>query len=164
MVVRRGTGAGKAGKITVQDHVLGLLAEMDQRYRSVLAEMDLRYQQRFDAQQRALDAAFLSAEKAVQAALIAAEKAVVKAETATERRIEGLNELRSIVNDISNLQMPRSEAEQRLTALSEKIGEVKETAGTQRDRGLGLNSGWIYLIGAVSVAGSVVSLIMALTR
>lgn len=130
----------------------------------VLAEMDLRYQQRFDAQQRALDAALLAAEKAVQSALVAAEKAVTKAEVSTERRIEGLNELRSIVNDISNLQMPRAEAEQRMTALAERIEEVKQVAGTQRDRGLGLNAGWGYLIGAVGLLGGIVTLVLVLTN
>jgi chromosome segregation ATPase len=164
----------KTENVSVLDHVLALLVELDLRYKMLLAEMDLRYQQRFDAQTRALDAALLAAEKAVQTALTAAEKAVSKAEVATERRIEGLNELRSIVNDISKLQMPRAEAEQRLTALSEKIEEVKSSAsakieevkaiaGTQRDRGLGLNAGWAYLIGGVALLGGIITVVLRLT-
>jgi len=150
-------------KVSALDHMIAMLTELDLRYKMLLAEMDLRYQQRFDAQSLALSAALLAAEKAVQTALTAAEKAVNKAEIATERRIEGLNELRSIVNDIGKLQMPRAEAEQRLSSLAEKVEEVKMIAGTQRDRGLGLNSGWAYLVGAVVLLGGVITLALKLT-
>lgn len=161
MVARRGTGSGQAGDITVLDHILALLAELDIRYRLLLAEMDLRYQQRFDAQSLALSAALLSAEKAVQTALATADRAVIKAETATEKRFDAVNEFRAAYQDVISQQMPRAEAEQRLSALAEKVNEVKEIAGTQRDRGLGLNAGWAYLLGAVGLIGGVVSLVLA---
>jgi hypothetical protein len=96
------------------------------------AATDLRYQQRFEAQSDALAAAFLSqqtamqtaftvAEKAVQAALAAADRAVSKAELAADKRFEALNELREMLTTaLANL-MTRAEAEQRFTAVSEKM-------------------------------------------
>jgi hypothetical protein len=142
-MARRGTGAGKAGEITVQDHILALLAEMD-----------LRYQQRFDAQSLALNAALLSAEKAVQTALIAAEKAVAKAETAAEKRFDAVNEFRGAYQDIIAQQMPRVEAEQRLTAMAEKIDDLK---GSNR---AGANALWGYMAAAAAIAVAVIALIL----
>jgi hypothetical protein len=145
--------------ISVLDHVV-----------SLLAEMDLRYQQRYDAQTKALDAAFLAQQAAVQAALLAQEKAVAtallaadravtKAEIATEKRIEGLNELRGIVQDVGALQMPRSEAEQRLSAVSEKIDELKTGANLGQGRTAGTTALIGYLIAAAAVVVAIVSLI-----
>lgn len=159
MVARRGTGAGKAGQITIQDHVLALLAEMDQRYRVVLVEMDLRYQQRFDAQTRALDAALLAAEKAVQTALTAAEKAVTKAETAAEKRFDSVNEFRSAYQDIITQQMPRVEAEQRLTAITERINELRAVSSSGTGRREGSTTLLLGLIAAASVVIAAISLI-----
>ena len=121
--------------------------------RALLAEMDLRYQQRYDAQIKALDAALLAAEKAVQTALTAAEKAVTKAETAAEKRFEGLNELRGIVSDVGQLQMPRAEAEQRLTGMAKEIDELKRS----RDQGTGARSLWGYLVAGVGLALAIVA-------
>jgi len=140
-VARRGTGTGKAGKISILDHVLGLLAEMD-----------LRYQQRFDAQTRALDAALLAAEKAVQTALTAAEKAVTKAEVAAEKRFDAVNEFRGAYQDIIAQQMPRVEAEQRLNALAEKIDDLKAIASSAAGRSGGFDTGWKVLVAAVTLA------------
>lgn len=94
----------------------------------VSSQDDLRrhLDERYETQRREVDRAFAAAEKAVQAALAAAEKAVAKAEVATEKRIEGLNELRVVVQDISKLQMPRTEAENRLAAITANVDELKE--------------------------------------
>ncbi|MES2211467.1 MAG: hypothetical protein V4515_14985 [Chloroflexota bacterium] len=143
-MARRGTAMGKAGEISVLDHVLALLAESD-----------LRYQQRFDAQTRALDAALLAAEKAVQTALTAAEKAVTKAEIAAEKRFDAVNEFRGAYQDIIAQQMPRNEAEQRLTAMAEKIDDLK---GSSRAGAVAL---WSYLVGA---AGIVIAVVAFATR
>jgi hypothetical protein len=122
-------------------------------------EKDLRDQQRYDAQQKALEAALLAQEKAVATAMAAAEKAVVKAELAVDKRIEGLNELRGIVSDISTLQMPRIEADQRFGALSSKVDELKVTVTTSAGRSSGIQAGWGYLVALVVVAGGIAGLI-----
>jgi hypothetical protein len=94
---------------------------MDDKNNPTLREMidlltkqtDLRYTERFDAQERA-----------VAAALASAKEAVTKAEVATEKRLEGLNELRQVVQDILNKTMPRVEAEQSLQSLREKLDTI----------------------------------------
>lgn len=126
----------------------------------LIAAMDRRYQERFEAQTKALDAAFLAAEKAVQTALAAAEKAVVKAEVAAEKRFDGVNEFRQLVTDLVREQMPRAEAEQRLTAMAEKIDEVKLVLSQSQGRGAGLSAGWGYLLGAASLIGLAVTLLV----
>jgi multidrug resistance efflux pump len=91
---------------------------MDDKNNPTLREMidlltkqtDLRYTERFDAQERA-----------VTAALASAKEAVTKAEVATEKRLESLNELRQVVQDILNKTMPRVEAEQSFKSLQEKL-------------------------------------------
>lgn len=95
---------------------------MDERTRHAEKAVGLA----FENQQTAMAAALAAAEKAVTAALTSAEKAVAKAELSTEKRIEGLNELRRVVNDISALQMPRAEAEQRIAQVDSGLDELKE--------------------------------------
>ncbi len=121
---------------------------------ALLREKDARDQQRFDAQSLALNAALLSAEKAVQTALIAAEKAVTKAETAAEKRFDAVNEFRGAYQDIIAQQMPRAEAEQRLTSMAEKLDDLK---GSSR---AGANALWGYLAAAAAIAVAVVALIL----
>lgn len=82
--------------------------------------------ERFTAQKTAMDAALKAAEKITAAAMVSAKEAVTKAELATEKRMEGLNELRGVVTDISALQMPRAECEQRIAALDAAIDDLKE--------------------------------------
>lgn len=169
--------------ISVFSHVKVLLDERDKHITALLSEMDLRYQQRYDAQIKALDAALLAAEKAVQTALTAAEKAVTKAEVAAEKRFDSVNEFRQLVNDVISQQMPRSEAQQRLTSLTERIGrettslsermdrdvrgimvsidELKNDSISRAGRGTGLKDGWGYLVGLISFIATVITIIVA---
>jgi hypothetical protein len=117
--------------ITILDHVIALLAEMD-----------LRYQQRFDAQGQALAAALLSAEKAVQTALIAAEKAVTKAEAATEKRFEGVNEFRQALSDQTASFPTRNE----LDSLRERVAELATRMDKTEGRSGGMTDGTKLLL------------------
>lgn len=125
--------------VSLREHIMSLLSEMDRRFEAAIAAQD----------------------KAVQIAMVASEKAVVKAEIAAEKRFEAVNEFRGQLADQAGTFMPRVEAEQRLQALSEKIEDVKSTASTSRDRGLGLSTGWTYLVAA---AGIVIAIIAFATR
>ena len=133
-------------------------------FSAILAEMDLRYQQRFDSQTKALEAAFSAADKAVTAALTAAEKAVTKAEIAAEKRFDAVNEFRGAYQDIIREQMPRAEAEQRLSALAEKVDDLKLGATQSAGRSAGLGAGWVYVIGAVSLLGTLVAIYAAVKK
>jgi hypothetical protein len=56
-------------------------------------------------------------------------------------------------------QMPRAEAEQRLTAMGEKVDELKQLAMQGAGRSAGLSAGWGYLLGAVGFVGAVFAII-----
>jgi hypothetical protein len=73
------------------------------------------------ADQLATTTALNSAEKAVAAALAAAEKATTKAETAADDRFKATNEFRAQLADQAQTFMPRTEADVRLSALSDKL-------------------------------------------
>jgi pyruvate-formate lyase len=116
--------------ITLREHVMALLAEMDRRFEAAIAAQD----------------------KAVQIAMIASEKAVVKAEIAAEKRFESVNEFRGQLADQAATFMPRAEAEQRMNALGEKIVDL---TGSSR---AGASTLWGYLVGAVGVVIAVITL------
>ena len=118
---------------TWQEHFHALLEEMDRRF----------------------SAAILAQDKAVQIAMIASEKAVVKAEVAAEKRFESVNEFRAQLTDQATTFMPRAEAEQRLSALAEKIDDLK---GSSR---AGANTLWGYLLGGASLILAVIVFLAA---
>ena len=127
----------------------------------LLKAHDARYEQRFVAQHAAMQVSLVAAEKAVQTALSAAEKAVAKAESATEKRFDAVNEFRGAYQDIIAQQMPRAEAEQRLSALLERIEDVKIALVTNSGRSAGLSAGWSYLIGGIGLVLTICSVIIA---
>jgi len=92
-------GQEESDGITLREHVMALLAEMDRRFEAAIAAQD----------------------KAVQIAMIASEKAVVKAEIAAEKRFESVNEFRGQLSDQAATFMPRAETEQRLSRIVEDI-------------------------------------------
>jgi hypothetical protein len=105
-----------------------LRAMLDERYATQTKALDAA----FASQQIATQTAILSQERAVRTAMDASEKAVTKAEIAAEKRFDSVNEFRQLVTDLVREQMPRVEAEQRLSTLSDKIEELK-TASAARD-------------------------------
>jgi chromosome segregation ATPase len=138
------------GRVSLRDHILARLEEMN-----------LRYDDRFEAQ-----------EKAVASALAAAKEAVNKAESATERRLEGLNELRKVVQDISSLQMPRAEAEQRIQQLVEKVDELKRDSARRGGRDtehleVRAQSNWstgLLVTAGLSLLAAAIAIVIALRR
>lgn len=101
-------------------------------------------------------------EKGMNAAINAAQKAVDKAEVASERRFEGVNEFRAALNDNARLLMPRSEAEQIFNAMTEKIEVLNARINSREDRGAGMNQGWIILVAAIGVIGTIVAVILSI--
>ncbi len=105
-----------------------------------------------------VDVRFDAQEKAVQSALAAAEKAVIKAETASEKRFESVNEFRSTLNDYSRTLMPRSEAEQALKTINDKIDILTSRINKRDDRGRGMGEIWGYIAGAVGMLVAIVAI------
>jgi len=123
----------------------------------LMDEADKRYQQRFEAQSLGVNTALLAAKEAVGAALQAAKEAVAKAEAASERRFEGVNEFRKSLNDMQTTLMPRNEADRAMSAMNDKLAMLSSRMDKAEGAGGGLKAGWGYLIGAVGLAGAVVS-------
>lgn len=119
----------------------------------LFAERDRQYAQRFEAQERA-----------VAAALNAAEKAVVKAEAAAEKRFDGVNEFRAQLSDQAATFVTRAEYAVTIKAADDKIDELKGRADLSGGRTLGLSAGWSLLLGAISLLGALVAIVMALRR
>ena len=119
---------------------------------ALIAELDRRVEQRFLAQ-----------EKAVEAALAAAKEAVLKAEAASERRFEAVNEFRAVLTDQSATFVTRTEVDQRLLSMGEKLeavqGQLKEIGGLS----LGSAGTRAALVSLVLVAASVVGIVVAVT-
>jgi hypothetical protein len=137
---------------------------------ALLAAHDKRYEQRFEASQKALDAAltaqkeatwaaFAAQEKAINAALASAERAVLKAEVAAEKRFEGVNEFRAQLGDQQRTLMPRVEAENRIGAMSEKIGVLEGFRTEMLSKGSGAKEGYGMAIGLVGLVLTILSII-----
>lgn len=104
-----------------------------------------------------VDVRFEAQEKSVQAALYSADRAVAKAEAASERRFDSVNEFRNTLSDQARLLMPRSETEQALKGLSDKIDTLTIRINQRDDRGRGMGDVWGYLVGAVGFLALIVS-------
>lgn len=141
-ILPRATPPPAAPSIELLDHIMAILEERGLRSAMLGNERDLRYQQRFDAQT-----------KAIADALQAAKEAVGKAENATERRFESVNEFRQTLADQARDLMPRLEAEQRLSQLSDEIAALR---GTSRAGATAL-LGWI--VGAIGLVTGVIALV-----
>lgn len=165
---------------TLRTHLLSLIADRDRHaeeraesYRRGMAEIDVRHQQRYDAQTKAVEAAFLAqqtamaaalqaAEKAVLTAMVAAEKAVAKAEAAAEKRFESVNEFRGQLTDQAQTFMPRSETEQRLSAMGEKIDLLSKYASNQTGRAASTSQFVGFLVGGLGVLVAIIGVVAAI--
>jgi hypothetical protein len=127
------------GGVSLLEHILALLAEMD-----------LRYQQRFDAQNTALDAARLAAKEGVTTALTAAEKAVTKAEIATENRLTLLNELRAGVA-----------TREQLDAIALRVEDLKARVDRFEGKSSGASLSWAMMLGAGGLILTLISVVVA---
>jgi hypothetical protein len=146
---RRGGGQPDVFAVGLKEHIEALLDQMEQRY-----------QQRFDAQNQALTAALLASDKAVQTAMSAAEKAVAKAEIATDKRFESVNEFRATLSDQTAEFARRLE----LQALAERVTDLATRMDKTEGKSTGLTAGWGYLVGMIALAGTIIGVILAVTR
>lgn len=119
---------GEQDTISFREHVVLLLTELDLRFQQRVEGLNQLTDAKFvtfrtllDSQAEKVALALAASDKATVAALNSADRAIVKAEVATEKRFEGVNEFRRTVEDITRIQMPRAEAEQRITGLAEKL-------------------------------------------
>jgi len=131
--------------------------------------------QRFEAQQLALKDALISQEKAVAAALEGTKEAITKNDANTDKRFDLLSEKidgvmgalnknvgeRGIYVTHSDLSV---EMEKLRTSFETMLRPLVTFMNSQQGKSSGLNSGWIYLIGAISLIGTIISIFFALSR
>lgn len=103
-----------------------------------------------------VDIRFDAQEKAVTAALTAADRAVGKAELASEKRFDSVNEFRAALSDSSRLLMPRTEAEQGMKSMEEKITALVKRVDAREERAGGANQSWVILGLVISALTNVV--------
>ncbi len=139
-------------------------AEVELRYDQRLADMDLRYQQRFDQQRASLFEAAAAADKAVTAALESAEKAVGKAETANEKRFDSVNEFRGQLKDQATSFIPRLEAEQRISQLSDRLDELRNSDAVRTGRSAGSSALYGWIVGGIAALATIVVIATTLLK
>jgi hypothetical protein len=102
----------------------------------------------------------LHAEKST-ASLAASDKAILKAEAATEKRFESVNEFRQTLLDQTNSFISRVEFAAVRDTNANRIADLASRLDKIEGKAVGLNAGWIYLLGGLSAAGTVASIIAA---
>jgi hypothetical protein len=104
-------------------------------------------------------------EREKQGAIVsdAAQKAITTALDAQRAVNATQNEFRGTLSDQARLLMPRLEAEQAFRTMAEKIDVLTARVNAREDRGAGLHQGWLVLIGAVALIGTIIGSIVALT-
>lgn len=107
---------------------------------------------------------FTDQDRAVQAALQAAKEAVLKAETSSDKRFDSVNEFRRTLSDQTNTFLSRPEYEAQHKALEDRVTDLSDRMNKADGRGAGLSAGWGYLAGAVGLAATVVSIILAFSN
>jgi len=102
---------------------------------------------RFAEQANAVGAALVSQKEAIAAALAAAKEAVTKAEVATEKRFENSNEWRNTVETLQRTYTPRTEVNQVIESLTEKIEALQKLIWV----GLGILLAFQFFLGIALV-------------
>ncbi|MFI6236676.1 hypothetical protein ACIBD9_24210 [Micromonospora sp. NPDC050784] len=97
----------------------------------------------------------------VELALAGADKAVSKAETATEKRFESVNEFRQTLSDQTKTFIARVEFEVVRDSHSVHLADLASRLDKIEGKGVGLNAGWVYLVGGLTIAATVVGVVMA---
>lgn len=118
----------------------------------------------FAAQDKAVSAALAAQKEGTASALAAADRAVTKAETATERRFENSNEWRNTVETLQRTYMPRTESEQRMGAIEQKLQEMIERVNARDAQLTGQGQTWSYVIAAIGVVGIVFGIFYPLIK
>jgi hypothetical protein len=139
--------------VEIRDYFLALMGAMQR-------ENDVR----FSAMKEATASALAAAEKATAAALDAAQRAVTKAESAVDKRLEGMNEFRGALQDVTTTLMPRAESENRMNQLARDLAALQARIDRQEGRGSGMSSLWGLILGAIGLVAAVIAIASRFTN
>jgi hypothetical protein len=150
-----------------------LTASLLESITRLLDEMALRHQNHSEMRIQALESLIdaklttlrtiidLQAEKSVNL-LASSDKAILKAEAATEKRFESVNEFRQTLSDQTKTFISKVEFEALRDTTGTRIAGLSSRLDKIEGKAVGLNAGWIYLLGGLSAVGTVVSVIVAI--
>lgn len=116
----------------------------------LLDERDRRYADRFEDLEKELNSAF-----------IVNQKAIDKAEFAIERRFSSVNEFRKTLSDQATQFVVRKEADIQYQRIIDRINELDKRVTRTEGRGAGLHAGWLYLIGAIGLLLTILTIYLA---
>lgn len=97
-------------------------------------------------------------------ALAAADKAASKAETATEKRFESVDEFRQTLSDQTKSLVSKVEFDAVRDISAVRIADLASRLDKTEGKAVGLNAGWVYLIGGLSVAATLASLVVLVVQ
>lgn len=118
---------------------------------ATLGELEVKVGQ-LSAQLEALDRLFIQATKD-------RDEAVKVAFATLEKRLDGLNELRSMATDQSSKFLTRVEYTTHHDDLERRVGNTESRMDKAEAKGAGINTGWLYLVALVGVVVGGVSII-----
>ena len=139
----------------------------------LLSEMELRHQDQCESRTHALEVLIdsklitlrtiieLHAEKSVTL-LASSDRAISKAEVATEKRFESVNEFRQTLSDQTKSFISKVEFEALRDTAGTRIADLSSRLDKIEGKAVGLNAGWIYLLGGLSALGTLVTVVVAI--
>jgi len=77
----------------------------------------------------------------------------------TAAKFESVNEFRSAMGDQASRFVTRAEAEVQHQRMSDAIGALQDRLNRAEGKGVGLNAGWLYALGALAAIGTLASMI-----
>lgn len=118
----------------------------------------------FDEESR-VDSTLIDAHaERIALALAAADKAASKAETATEKRFESVDEFRQTLSDQTKSLVSKVEFDAVRDISAVRIADLASRLDKTEGKAVGLNAGWVYLIGGLSVAATLASLVVLVVQ
>lgn len=131
--------------------------------------------QRFEAQQLALKDALIAQEKAVAAALEGTKEAINKADVATDKRfgllsekIDAVIETTSKNTGAQGIYVTHSDLniamEKLQSSIEVTLRPVVNYMNSSQGKSKGLNAGWIYFLGCVSLISTLLSIFVVLSK
>lgn len=140
-----------------------------------IRDKDVQYQFQFTSAKEAVGIALIAQEKAVAAALDGTREAINKADITTDKRFDLLSEkidgvLGTINKNVGergiyvthtdlNIAMDKLQS-----SIEATLRPVVTFMNAQGGKSSGLNAGWIYLVGAISLIGTIVSIFFSLSK
>ena len=101
-------------------------------------------------------------DKATQARLDAVEQAALVATRTLEKRLEGMNEFRAAMGDLSNRMATRSEVEVQNERIKADIKEFRTFMNTQQGKASQASVSWSMALGGIATVIGLISLYLRL--